>query len=322
MSVNSVNTQNKTGFSANPVEIVEQVINEKKAIKNAVNETLDSAVAKVAEAAAAPVEKALINSVAPVRRLACLPDMFQKGDTIAAVGLGGLTIISLPEDCRDLKDALKTSKTFFTGGRLSQPYNYKKFQHDFSFFRGTLLHEWMKTAKSDKMKNFVSKVYSMDKTLYNTGFGKMMQKLMGIQNGRKVLSKVKNLDGSSQYVQQIVIKKDFHGFKDMTARAMKRTSVLGVAFLALLELPKIIKTLRKGDDTNEKIKEGSKQLGRGALNVLGVSAGMGYGGAWGAKKFGAVGSLIGMGIGLLAGCGVTDLLKRLILPKTKTEIKE
>ena len=46
-----------------------------------------------------------------------------------------------------------------------------------------------------------------------------------------------------------------------------------------------------------------------------ISIGMGYGGAWGAKKFGAFGSLIGMGAGLFAGCGASNLIKRLVLPK-------
>lgn len=316
MSVNSVNIQNeKTGFSANPVEVVEEAVRQKKAMKKAVEEVLDDTFEKVTEAAAAPVEKTLLNSVAPLRRVLSLPDMVNQGDIAAAVGIGGLTVVSLPEDCRDLRDAYRSSKAAITRSRISHAYNHRKYQHDFSFFRGTLLHELMKKAKSPKMKNFVNNIYSLDKTLYNTWFGKLTQKILGIENGKKVLSGVKNLDGTRQYVQQVVIKKDLWGLKDLTARAMKRTTVLGLAFMSLLELPRIIRQTKSGETKEEKLKEGAKQLGRATLNVLGASIGLGYGGAYGAKKFGSAGSLIGMGAGLLVGCGTSDLLKKLLLPK-------
>lgn len=319
MAVENVNvSQSNTGFSANPVELVHEAVKQKQAVKRAVNDVLDDTFEKVTEAATAPVEKTLLNSVAPLRRIVSLPDMVSQGDVAAAIGLGGLTLVSLPEDCRDLRDAYRHSKSVLTRSRFSNAYNYRKYQHDFSFFRGTLLHELMKRAKSPKMKKFVNNVYSLDKTLYNTWVGTLTKKILGIKDGKKVLSKVKNLDGTQQYVQQILVKKDLWGFKDLTARALKRTSVLGLAFMSLLELPKIVKSLKKGEDTEEKIKSGAKQAGRGALNVLGVSIGMGYGGAFGAKKFGAVGSLVGMGAGLFAGCGVSNLIKRLVLPKEKS----
>ena len=319
MSVENLKSQNQnTGFSANPVTVVQEVVKQKHAVKRAVNDVLDDTFEKVTEAAAAPVEKTLLNSVAPVRRVISLPDMVSQGDVAAAVGLGALTVVSLPEDCRDLRDAYRHSKSVLTRSRYSNAYNYRKYQHDFSFFRGTLLHELMKRAKSPRMKKFVSRVYSLDKTLYNTWFGKLTKKILGIKDGKKVLSKVKNLDGTQQYVQQIVVKKDLWGFKDLTARALKRTSVLGLAFMSLLEVPRIIKQFLSGENTEEKLKSGAEQIGRGILNVLGVSVGMGYGGAWGAKKFGAVGSLIGMGAGLFAGCGVSNIIKRLVLPKDKS----
>lgn len=323
MSVDTLKTQNQnTGFSANPVTVVQEAVKQKQAVKRAVDDILDDTFEKVTEAAAAPVEKTLLNSVAPVRRVISLPDMVSQGDIAAAIGVGGLTVVSLPEDCRDLRDAYRHSKSMITRSRLSQPYNYRKYQHDFSFFRGTLLHELMKRAKSPRMQNFVKHIYSLDKTLYNTWLGTLTKKILGIKDGKKVLSKVKNLDGTQQYVQQIVVKKDLWGFKDLTARAMKRTSILGLAFLGALEVPKIVKQFKKGDTTEDKVQSGSKQIGRAALNVLGVSIGMGYGGALGAKKFGAVGSLIGMGAGLFAGCGVSNLIKRLVLPKQQKSVDD
>lgn len=90
---------------------------------------------------------------------------------------------------------------------------------------------------------------------------------------------------------------------------MKRTSLLGVVFMGLLELPKIIKSLSKGEDAQGKAKSFAKQTGKSSLNVLGVTVGMGYLGAIGAKKYGALGSLVGMGLGVIAGAGTSKWIQ-------------
>lgn len=262
-----------------------------------------------------PVEKTVVNSVAPARRLYDIPDMVKSGDTIAAAGLAGLTIVSLPEDCRDLRAAYDHSACVLRKKRISAPYNYHKYQHDFSFFRGTLLHEAMKRVKSERGKKIVDKLYKADVTLYNTKFGKWVQKVLGIENGKEVKSTVKNLYGKEIPVQSIIAKNDFLGLKELTCRAMKRTSLLGVVFMGLLELPKIIKSSTKGDNTTEKSKSFAKQIGKSTLNVTGVTVGMGYLGAIGAKKYGALGSLVGMGLGVIAGAGASKWIQNSFMPK-------
>lgn len=256
-----------------------------------------------------PVEKTVVSSVAPARRLCDIPDMVRSGDTIAAIGLAGLTVVSLPEDCRDLKAAYNHSSCVLRKRRISAPYNYHKYQHDFSFFRGTLLHEAMKRVKSERGKKIVDNLYKADITLYNTKFGKWVQNILGIENGKNIKSSIKNLYGQEVSVQKINVKKDFLGLKELTCRAMKRTSLLGLAFMGLLELPKIIKSITKGDDAQEKTKSFAKQVGKSSLNVFGVTAGMGYIGAIGAKKYGALGSLIGMGLGVIAGAGASKWIQ-------------
>ncbi len=256
-----------------------------------------------------PVEKTVVSSVAPARRLCDIPDMVRSGDTIAAIGLAGLTVVSLPEDCRDLKAAYNHSSCVLRKRRISAPYNYHKYQHDFSFFRGTLLHEAMKRVKSERGKKIVDNLYKADITLYNTKFGKWVQNILGIEKGKNIKSSIKNLYGQEVSVQKINVKKDFLGLKELTGRAMKRTSLLGLAFMGLLELPKIIKSITKGDDAQEKTKSFAKQVGKSSLNVFGVTAGMGYIGAIGAKKYGALGSLIGMGLGVIAGAGASKWIQ-------------
>lgn len=256
-----------------------------------------------------PVEKTVVSTVAPARRLCDIPDMVRSGDTIAAIGLAGLTVVSLPEDCRDLKAAYNHSSCVLRKKRISAPYNYHKYQHDFSFFRGTLLHEAMKRVKSERGKKIVDNLYKSDITLYNTKFGKWVQNILGIENGKNIKSSIKNLYGQEVSVQKIIVKKDFLGLKELTGRAMKRTSLLGLAFMGVLELPKIIKSITKGDDAQEKTKSFAKQVGKSSLNVFGVTAGMGYIGAIGAKKYGALGSLIGMGLGVIAGAGASKWIQ-------------
>lgn len=258
-----------------------------------------------------PVEKTVVSSVAPARRLCDIPNMIKSGDTLAAAGLAGLTLVSLPEDCRDLRAAYNHSSCVLRRKRLSVPYNYHKYQHDFSFFRGTLLHEGMKRIKSAKGKKIVDKLYKADVTLYNTKFGKWIQKLLGLENGKPVKSKIKNLYGQEISVQKIIAKNDFLGLKELTGRALKRTSLLGVAFMGVLELPKIIKSAFKGDDKKEKIQSFGAQLSKSALNVASVTAGMGYIGAIGAKKYGAFGSLVGMGLGVIFGAKFANFVQEI-----------
>lgn len=258
-----------------------------------------------------PVEKTVVSSVAPARRLCDIPNMIKSGDTLAAAGLAGLTLVSLPEDCRDLRAAYNHSSCVLRRKRLSVPYNYHKYQHDFSFFRGTLLHEGMKRIKSAKGKRIVDKLYKADVTLYNTKFGKWIQKLLDIENGKPVKSQIKNLYGKEISVQKIIAKNDFLGLKELTGRALKRTSLLGVAFMGVLELPKIIKSTFKGDDKKEKIQSFGAQLSKSALNVASVTAGMGYIGAIGAKKYGAFGSLVGMGLGVIFGAKFANFVQEI-----------
>lgn len=256
-----------------------------------------------------PVEKTIVSSVAPVRRLCDIPNMVKSGDTLAAAGLAGLTLVSLPEDCRDLKAAYNHSSCVLRRKRLSVPYNYHKYQHDFSFFRGTLLHEGMKRIKSEKGKRIVDKLYKADITLYNTKFGKWIQKVLGIENGKPEKSKIKNLYGQEISVQKIIARNDFLGLKELTGRALKRTSLLGVAFMGVLELPKVIKSAFKGDYKKEKIQSFGTQVGKSTLNIVSVTAGMGYIGAIGAKKYGAFGSLVGMGLGVICGAKISNFIQ-------------
>lgn len=302
MTINQVNLS----AHSNNKYIKPQIKKEKEA--EIVNADIDEPIEEKLD----PVEKTIVNTMAPVRRVISIPDMVKQGDVAAAVGLGALTLVSLPEDCRDIHAAYKHSACVLTKKRIPLAYNYRKYQHDFSFFRGTLLHEGMKRVKSDRGKKIVDKLYSYDKTLYNTKFGKWLQKVMGITNGREVASRCKKLSGEMLKVQRIIVKKDFLGLKELTGRTLKRTSILGLGFMGLLELPRLIKSFKKGDSAKEKTKSFGVQTAKSSMNVLSLAAGMGYLGAIGAKKFGAAGSLIGMGLGVIAGAAASKGAQKML----------
>ena len=88
-----------------------------------------------------------LESLPPVRRIASLPDKIQNNDYIPALGLASLALINLPEDVRDIKSAGEQISTFLKGGKYQGGYDYKNYQHDFSFFRGTILERFVDFKK-------------------------------------------------------------------------------------------------------------------------------------------------------------------------------
>ena len=75
---------------------------------------------------------------------------------------------------------------------------------------------------------------------------------------------------------------------------MTRTTKIGAIALGSLEMAHLIKEISDGENA-------IKSTAKSAINLTSSIAGIGYGGAIGAKYFGPLGSLIGMGIGAIAG---------------------
>jgi hypothetical protein len=256
------------------------------------------------------LEKCFFGSITPVRRVMSLPDKFEKGDAVAGLGLASLAIVNLPEDIRDMKAGYHQLAAKLGGKAYTPAYDYSKYQHDFSFFKGTLMQEWMNKAKTQAGKERVAKWYAMDKTLYASKFGDKVKNFLGITNGKQELaSGIKDVFGNEMIVTEVVAK---NKFAELTGRAMKRVTVLGVVALALLELPKLFKAMNKGESISEQAGNTIKQTGKSAINVTSILAGIGYGGALGAKKFGAMGSLVGMGVGAVIGATASNKIQDII----------
>ena len=235
-----------------------------------------------------------LETIPPVRRAISIPDKIQHGEITSALGMASLALINLPEDFRDVKSAVNQFKG------IDPKYDYKEYQHDFSFFRGTAIEKWLH-GQIQKGKKWASWLYDNDKTLANTNVGEKMLNLVKANVSENMVSaKRANFVG----MEEFAFKYEGSKFAQLTGRALRRTTKLGVIALALLEIPKIIDAVRK-DETIE-------QTAKSAVNVASVTAGISYGGAFGAKHGGAIGSLIGMGFGAVLGSKLSGKMQEII----------
>lgn len=215
----------------------------------------------------------------PMRRLKALPDQLQNGNATTALGMASLALINLPEDCRDIRSAFRQ----LNGGKPS--YDFKNYQHSFSFFRGTAIEEWLH-KHIDNGNKLAKWFYDNDRDLTRTSFGEKLIKLVGAKEEDTIETEIKDFKGFKVFA----MKYGGSYFAKLTARALKRTTKLGLIALALLEIPKIIKSDHK-----------IKQTAKSTVNFASITAGIGYGGAIGAKYGGSTGSLVGMGVGAILG---------------------
>ena len=244
------------------------------------------------------------------RRTASLPDKVENGEYVATAGALGLTLINIKEDINDMKSA---GKQIYS--KIDKDYHYDPLytrathQHSFSFTRGMvgekLLHE--KLAEGNKI---AETIYDMDKTIDDTKFGKAINNFFKTEKiDSKSIGEIKNEAGvcakAVQYKSAIL-------GGEITARAMRRTTLAGVAVVAALELPKLIKETTKGGKLFDHIENGAKQTIKSTVNAVSTTAGIAYGGAIGAKYAGATGSLIGMGIGAIAGNKISNTVQNVI----------
>ncbi len=200
-----------------------------------------------------------------------------------------------------MKSAYSQIKSGAEGRPFTPSYDYKKAQHPFSFFRGTLLHKFVNPATSPCPK-FAKWLLKNDTTLMSTKLGKYITDKFKIDE-IAVDTKIENIT-STKDTPSFVGAKQFitkSPFGELTARAMTRTTKIGAAVLGGLEAAHLVKEISDGENA-------IKATAKSAVNFASSIAGIGYGGAIGAKHFGPVGSLVGMGLGAIAGNKISDLI--------------
>ena len=200
-----------------------------------------------------------------------------------------------------MKSAYSQIKSGLTDKPFIPSYDYKIAQHPFSFFRGTLLHKFVnpKTSPCPKLAKWLLK---NDTTLWNTKLKDYIVRKFNIEEGIKDTS-IKNItysDSNKDFIQARQFKAK-NLFGELTARAMTRTTKIGTVVLGGLEAAHLIKEISDGENV-------IKSTTKSAINLVSSIAGIGYGGAIGAKYLGPVGSLVGMGLGAITGNQVAKLI--------------
>ncbi len=233
-------------------------------------------------------------SLPPVRRISSLPDKMDKGDYLPALELSSLALINLPEDIRDIQSAVAQIKG-------AKPlYDYKNYQHNFSFLRGTAIEKWLH-GEIESGKKWAKWLYRNDKTLADTNLGYKILDLVKAKEQNALRTTITDFNG----IKVKAVKYGGNLFAELTGRALRRTTKLGLIALALVEAPKILKKMFEGKNIFEQGENALEQTAKSTVNIASIAAGIGYGGAIGSKYGGSIGSLIGMGFGAILGSKVS-----------------
>lgn len=236
-------------------------------------------------------------------RINSIPDKLENKDYTPAMGLVSLAVLNGPEDLRDVMSAYKQIKDGFKDPHFHSGYDNKIAQHPFSFFRGTIMNDYLNPSSKDcPNPKAAAWIIRQDKTLWDTKLGNWVQKKLGIEVDEKV-TQIQDI-ASTSVDKKLVLAKVFktnNPFKDILARAMTRTPILGVAAMGGIEAAHVAHEVKNGKNFFE---ESSKSL----LTLGTTLAATGILGAIGAKHLGPTGSLAGIGLGAISGAAVNRVL--------------
>ncbi|DAB04009.1 TPA: hypothetical protein CPT96_00130 [Candidatus Gastranaerophilales bacterium HUM_10] len=236
-------------------------------------------------------------------RINSIPDKLENKDYTPAMGLVSLAVLNGPEDLRDVMSAYKQIKDGFKDPHFHSGYDNKIAQHPFSFFRGTIMNDYLNPSSKDcPNPKAAAWIIRQDKTLWDTKLGNWVQKKLGIEVDEKV-TQIQDI-ASTSVDKKLVLAKVFktnNPFKDILARAMTRTPVLGVAAMGGIEAAHVAHEVKNGKNFFE-------ESGKSLLTLGTTLAATGILGAIGAKHLGPTGSLAGIGLGAISGAAVNRVL--------------
>ena len=213
----------------------------------------------------------------------------------------GLAISNFLEDSRYIKLAfLETFKGV-------KPLYSQEYQAPFSFFRSTLLEQL--TNGNSKLGE---KLYSFDKSLFDTKFGEKITKLFKVEVEDTIFTG--KFDNNTPILAN---KLKSSRIGKLAGRSLLRIPVMRVIALSLLELPSITKAFIGKKQLEDNLVEGTKQVTKSAVNVTSILSGIGIFGAMLAKR-GPIGSLIGMGLDSIVGSHISKSYSKFIDKQIKT----
>ena len=230
-------------------------------------------------------------------RINSLPDKLENKDYTPAMGLVSLAVLNGPEDLRDVFSAYKQIKNKFPKPvTFHSGYDNKIAQHPFSFFRGTILNDYLNpSSKECPNPKAAEWIIRQDKTLWDTKLGEWFKKKFNIETSHTITNIEKiNSTATNKRVVHAKIFKCNNPFKDIIARAMIRTPILGVAAMGGIEAAHIAHEVKNGKNFFE-------EAGKSTVTLATTLGATGILGAIGAKHLGPTGSLLGIGLGAITG---------------------
>ena len=227
-------------------------------------------------------------------------EQLQNSNSASTPAIATLALLNAPEDIRDMQGVYKQISSLIKGEKFVPPYNYKIAQHPFSFFRGTLLNNFVNpnTSPFPKLAKWLLK---QDKTLMETKLGDWICKIFNIEESY-INTNIKNIEYTNRnksFVKAKIYKGNLFGA--LTARALIRTPKLGVLALGTIEGIDVLSDVANGENFFE-------TTAKSATNLLGSITLSGYCGAIGSKMFGVTGSMLGTGIGNFANNKLNNIL--------------
>ena len=227
-------------------------------------------------------------------------EQLQNSNSASTPAIATLALLNAPEDIRDMQGACKQISSLIKGEKFVPPYDYKIAQHPFSFFRGTLLNNFVNpnTSPFPKLATWLLK---QDKTLMETKLGDWICKIFNLEESH-IDTNIKNIEYTHENKSFVKAKiYDGNKFGTLTARALTRTPKLGVLALGAIEGIDVLSDVANGENIFE-------ATAKSATNLLGSITLSGYCGAISSKMFGVTGSMLGTGIGNLANNKLNNVL--------------
>ena len=138
--------------------------------------------------------------------------------------------------------------------------------------------------------------------MWDTKLGEWFKKKFNIETALDVTN-IEQIDSTPTHKRLVPAKvfKCSNLFKDITARAMTRTPVLGVAAMGGIEAAHVAHEVKNGKNFFE-------ESGKSLLTLGTTLAATGILGAIGAKHLGPTGSLAGIGLGAISGAAVSSTI--------------
>lgn len=238
-------------------------------------------------------------------------EKLKKKDYAGAFFIASQLALDFPNIIDDTLDAIDFASKYINDKTCGHNYKYlykkaydwKQAQHPFSYFRGTLLQDFVnpnsKKCVNKKLANWVIK---KDISLWQTKLGKYVEGIFELKT-TKIKTNIKSLNSIPQRPINIKAYKFITSSKlgEITARAMTRTPVIGLAMSGFVEGCQVINEVKQGEAT-------LSSIGKAIIRFVTSAITTAYLGAIGAKKAGPFGSMAGIAVAGLVNNTIANAL--------------